>query len=344
LGDDQLQVWICDIHNGWPVGYEAGERRSQKEGQMNRKHKLLIAVDGSQGALSAVRYISRMVTPEDKHITLFHLLPDLPEPFLDLNLSAVGSEDLFMIDEWRREQHRFSEEKLETARQVLLKAGFTSGQVQAEARIKQVGVARDILVESYKGYSAVVIGRTGQSAFAGMSIGSVANKLLAGMHNLPVIIVGGDPDPAKILLAFDGSSGAKNCVGLVGSLLGDADKEVMLCHVIRPLGLQQTGADFFKPSYAKEWIEANRRRVVPALTEAKDALIDAGLNSKRSSIEILAESLSRAGALVQEAKIRNFGTIVVGRRGLTIVNEFLIGRVSTKVVNLAEKQAVWVVN
>jgi nucleotide-binding universal stress UspA family protein len=311
---------------------------------MSRKHKLLIAVDGSQAALSAARYISRMVTPEDKHITLFHLLPDLPEPFLDLNLSAAGSEDLFIIDDWRREQHRFSEEKLETARQVLLKAGFTSGQVQTEARIKQVGVARDILVESYKGYRAVVIGRTGQSALAGLSIGSVANKLLAGMHNLPLIIVGGDPDPAKILLAFDGSSGSENCVDLVGSLLGDADKEVMLCHVIRPIDIQQTGSDFFKPSYAKEWIEANRRRIVPALTEAKDALIDAGINTRRISFEILAESLSRAGALVQEAKIRNYGTIVVGRRGLTIVNEFLIGRVSTKVVNLAEQQAVWVVN
>jgi nucleotide-binding universal stress UspA family protein len=311
---------------------------------MSRKHKLLIAVDGSQQALSAVRYISRMVTPEDKHLTLFHLLPDLPEPFLDLNLSGAGSEDLFMIDGWRREQRRFSEEMLETARQVLLKAGFATGQVQTEARVKQVGVARDILAESHKDYSAVVIGRTGQSALPGLSIGSVANKLLAGMHHLPLIIVGSDPDSAKILLCFDGSSGSENCVDVLGALLGDADKEVMLCHVIRPIDIQQTGADFFKPSYAKEWIEANQRRIVPALTEAKDALIDAGLDTKRISFEILAESLSRAGALVQEAKVRNFGTIVVGRRGLTLVNEFLIGRVSTKVVNLAEKQAVWVVN
>lgn len=311
---------------------------------MSAKHKLLIAIDGSQAALAAVRYISRMLTPEDKQLTLFHLLADLPEPFLDLNLSGAGSEDLFMIDDWRREQRRFSEEKLETARRVLLEAGFSSGQVQTAARVKQVGVARDILAESRKGYSAVVIGRTGQTALAGLSIGSVANKLLAGMHHLPLIIVGGDPDPAKILLAFDGSSGSENSVDFVGALLGDADREVVICHVIRPLDLQQTGADFFKPSYAKEWIEANRRRIVPALTEAKDDLVNAGINTRRISFEILAENLSRAGALVQEAKARGFGTIVVGRRGLTIVNEFLIGRVSTKVVNLAEKQAVWVVN
>jgi hypothetical protein len=31
LGDDQLQVKICDIHKGWPVGHEAGEQCSQKE-------------------------------------------------------------------------------------------------------------------------------------------------------------------------------------------------------------------------------------------------------------------------------------------------------------------------
>jgi nucleotide-binding universal stress UspA family protein len=317
---------------------------TKKEVLMSWKHKLLIAVDGSRQALAAVRYISRVVTPEDKHVTLFHILPDLPEPFLDLNLSGAGSEDLFIIDEWRKEQKRFSEEKLEAAHQVLLNAGFVSNQVQSVVGVKQVGVARDILAESHKGYNAVVIGRTGKSALPGLSIGGVANKLMGAMYHLPLIIVGGEPDPSKLLLAFDGSSGSENCVDFVGALLGDTEKEVLLCHVIRPLDLQQTGADFFKPSYAKEWIEANRRRIVPALTEAKDDLVNAGMSASRIGFEILAESLSRAGALVQEAKSRNFGTIVVGRRGLTIVNEFLIGRVSTKVVNLAGDRVVWVVN
>lgn len=190
----------------------------------------------------------------------------------------------------------------------------------------------------------MVIGRTGNSGLEGLSMGSVAAKLLAAMSGLPLIIVGGKPEPGSVLLAFDGSSGAKSCVELVGALLGDTQNSVTLCHVIRPLSIHQTGSEFFKPSYEKDWLEANRRRIVPGLTEAKDTLVDAGFHTNRITVEILSEAVSRAGALVREATLRGIGTIVVGRRGLTIVNEFLIGRVSTKVVNLAVSQAVWVVN
>ena len=177
-----------------------------------------------------------------------------------------------------------------------------------------------------------------------MSIGSVAVKLLAAMHHLPLIIVGGEPETEKILLALDGSAGSKHCLDCLAALLANADKEVMLCHVIRPLDVHQTGAGFFKPSYEKQWVESNRRRMIPALAQAKEGLVRAGLPARRITVEILAESTSRAGALVREAGARAIGTIVVGRRGLTLVDEFLVGRVATKVVQMAEEHAVWVVN
>jgi nucleotide-binding universal stress UspA family protein len=304
----------------------------------------LIAYDGSGQALAAATYIGRALNPEGKHITLLHLLPQIPEALLDENLVEATDIEVGIMADWRREQRRFIDAGIERARMALREAGFADGQVAVEIRDKQVGVARDILQASAGGYSAVVIGRTGNSGLEGLSMGSVANKLLAATNRLPLVIVGGKPEPGKVLLAFDGSSGARNCVDFVGALLGDSQTSVNLCHVIRPLSIHQTGAEFFKPSYEKGWLEANQRRIVPALTAAKDALIAAGFHSNRISIEILSEAVSRAGALVREAAVRGIGTIVVGRRGLTIVNEFLIGRVSTKVVNLAVDRAVWVVN
>ena len=38
-----------------------------------------------------------------------------------------------------------------------------------------------------------------------------------------------------------------------------------------------------------------------------------------------------------------YGTIVVGRRGLSKVYEFFMGRVSDKVLHLAKDMAVWIV-
>jgi nucleotide-binding universal stress UspA family protein len=47
---------------------------------------------------------------------------------------------------------------------------------------------------------------------------------------------------------------------------------------------------------------------------------------------------------VEEAQKNGFGTIVIGRRGLSKVRQFMMGRVSNKVLQLARDLAVWVVN
>ncbi|MGW8323578.1 MAG: universal stress protein, partial [Thermodesulfobacteriota bacterium] len=52
---------------------------------------------------------------------------------------------------------------------------------------------------------------------------------------------------------------------------------------------------------------------------------------------------SRAGTIVDQARRGGYGTIVVGRKGVTKVEEFFMGRVSSKVLQLAKNMAVWVV-
>jgi nucleotide-binding universal stress UspA family protein len=47
---------------------------------------------------------------------------------------------------------------------------------------------------------------------------------------------------------------------------------------------------------------------------------------------------------VEEARNSSCGTIVMGRRGLSRVEEFFMGRVSKKVLQLAKWNAVWVVS
>jgi nucleotide-binding universal stress UspA family protein len=54
--------------------------------------------------------------------------------------------------------------------------------------------------------------------------------------------------------------------------------------------------------------------------------------------------LSRAGAIIEEALKWGYGTIVVGRRGLSHVEEFSMGRVSNKIIHMAKEMAVWVVS
>ena len=80
------------------------------------------------------------------------------------------------------------------------------------------------------------------------------------------------------------------------------------------------------------------------LEKAVGRLEKAGLRPDQISTKTASGVASRAKAIVEEAKNGGYGTIVVGRRGLSRVEEFFMGRVSNKVMQLAQAMAVWVVS
>ncbi|MEJ2588609.1 MAG: universal stress protein, partial [Deltaproteobacteria bacterium] len=92
------------------------------------------------------------------------------------------------------------------------------------------------------------------------------------------------------------------------------------------------------------WWAHLRSEMGPVLEEAKRHLMDAGFDAERITTEFITGVSSRAGAIVEQANTMDYGTIVVGRRGLSRVQEFLMGRVSNKVLHLARNKAVWIVN
>ena len=67
------------------------------------------------------------------------------------------------------------------------------------------------------------------------------------------------------------------------------------------------------------------------------------MNRERVEIKLRTGMGSRAGAIIEQAKLGGYGTIVLGRRGLSKIPEFFIGRVSNKVIQMAKERAVWIV-
>ncbi|MEZ4552253.1 MAG: universal stress protein, partial [Desulfobacterales bacterium] len=74
-----------------------------------------------------------------------------------------------------------------------------------------------------------------------------------------------------------------------------------------------------------------------------EKLVAAGFDADKISEKIVTGELSRAGAIIREATDNGFGAIVVGRRGISKVEEFFLGRVSTKVIHGGRNHTVWVV-
>lgn len=311
---------------------------------MKNVMKVLVSIDGSDQSLAAVRYIGGVLKPEKTKIVLFHVDPAVPESFWDLEKSPEFRSKLAPVRAWAAQQKKSIEDTMKKAAKTLSNCGFPSDAVSVKIQTRKIGIARDILHEVDTGkYKMVVVGRTGISKFKDLVLGSVANKLIGNLIDIPLVVVGGKPNPNKFIIAFDSSKASMRSVSSVGAMLNNVESEIMICHVIRSIGIEKlTLSEIPFPEF--DWTETCVKKIEPAIEEAKRKLVSAGLDSANIYGKILTNKPSRAGGIIAEAKTGGFGTIVVGRRGLSAVEEFFIGRVSRKVLHMAKKMAVWVVN
>lgn len=123
----------------------------------NIKKKVLIAIDGSENAMLAVRYTADMLLGlADMTITLFHV----------------------RLEEAQESQKRVRS-MMHAARQALVEAGIPSDCVHVKVVPRQEGVARDILAEiASGGYGTVVLGRRGLSRTMQFLFGGVSSKVV----------------------------------------------------------------------------------------------------------------------------------------------------------------------
>lgn len=312
--------------------------------------KILVAIDGSDHSLDAVRYLSKGMVPHDAKVTLFHVQTKIDDAFWEVGLSNAFSDRMANIATWESQQVKVVQEFMNTSRQILLDAGFPTPGVNLNIHCCQMGIARDIIKESAKGYSAVAAGRKGLSKLKDIVLGSIAYKLIEKVHHAPIWVIGGKPSTEKVLLAMDASDGAMKAVDHVGAVLAKSDCKVQLLHVIREVHPYTWlyGENVVQPKLEKgeeaRWWDHMRSEMESVFEEAKNHLMDAGFDAERITTQFITGVPSRAGAIMDQAKAGDYGTIVVGRRGLSKVQEFLMGRVSNKVLHLAQDKAVWIVD
>jgi len=309
----------------------------------SNKNKILVALDGSDYALEAVRYMSKITSFKKMQPVLFHVYTKLPEFYRDRDTGPQLDHRIIReIEALGMRQEAVIHQYMQKATQILVDAGFSSDAVEKKVQVERKGIARDIINMAKNRYCAVVIGRKGKSDLAGLVLGGVTSKLIEKINFVPLLVVGKDTRPGKILLAWDGSEGAMCAVDYVGTVLGGSDLEVTLAHVIRGEEAMKNEYHLFLPSV--QYIEKAKDEIRATLDEAKGRLIESGFEPNQVSTEIITGEYSRAVALFEKAKDGGYGTIVIGRRGLSKVREFFMGRVSNKLIHLAQAHAVWVVN
>jgi len=303
--------------------------------------KLLVPVDGSDRSMNTVRYVSKIDPFRRMRIILFHVFSRVPDGFWDMETDPRSTSTVREVRAWEAQQKKNINQYMEIARQLLLKAGVPSNCIEVKIQDRKTGFARDIIREAQKGYLAVISRRRGMTGLRSIVLGSVATKLIEKLLFLPLILAGRVPPGDKILLAFDGSEGAWRAVDFVGMTVGGYDFAVKLIHVIRG---EENGHPEIQRLYSpKKYTESARKEMTAKLVEARKKLIGMGFKPDKVGTKLVTGVSSRAGAIAEEARQNGYGTIVMGRRGRSRVRDFLIGRVTNKVIYLARDRTVWII-
>ncbi|MGD9207756.1 MAG: universal stress protein, partial [Syntrophobacterales bacterium] len=275
------------------------------------KTRILLAMDGSDQAFEAARYASQLFAPNRIDVVLFHVTTNIPESFWDLeeDPELMLKEAAFSGSEHQRQ--KVMQQIMEKARQLFLNRGVPENSVKVKIQERKVGIARDIFHQSQHDYDAVVVGRWGMSLLKDFLWGSIADKLLGRLTHVPLCVVGGTPHIGKILVGLDSSAGAMRAVDYLSTMVS-AYLEVTLYHAVR--------------AQDQEIFRKAEESMKSVFEKATSRLENAGFRRNQITTRTATGVLSRAGAIIQYALKGEYGTIVVGRRGLSEVEEFPMGR------------------
>jgi nucleotide-binding universal stress UspA family protein len=310
---------------------------------MNSDRKLvLLALDGSEQSLETVRYISQVLTLSNTEVVLFHVFQKVLPIFWDREQDPMALKHLEYMEGWSAHKEQKMREFMEEARQILIDSGMPQESVIINIQYRKQGIARDILEESRFGYDLVGLGRRGLGAVDDVMLGSVASKVLLNVTGPAVCLVGGKPKSGRILVGVDHSWGSMRAANFVGKVLSKGEPQVTLAHVVRFPHEDET--ELLSGELIQKLQDDSQEAIKPTFEKLTKSLTGMGISQSKISSKVISGVVSRSTALLNEARNGRYGTIVVGRRGVSEVEEFQIGRIAAKLTQVARDMAVWVVS
>lgn len=307
--------------------------------------KVLLAVDGSDESLAVVRYVSESLQPAGTEVLVYQVMSKVPEVFWDLGKDPAWLPKIEAVREYEQKQESIAAGFMNKAADMFKQAGFRPGSVTTRIGAQQEGIARDVVAEAKRGgYGVLVVGRGKSASAPDLPLGGVASKILSSAPAPATWLVGGKPHSDNILVAMDSSDSAIEAAKHVGRMFNHGRNTITLFHAVRGISVSIEGMeDIFPDSYRMRLLEDAEKEIRPALKLAEIWLAKMGVAADRISTKIVTGVASRAAAVIDEAKTGGYGTIVAGRRGISEVADFTMGRVTNKLTQLAKEQSLCIV-
>lgn len=308
--------------------------------------RILIAVDCSDESMELVRYVSESARPAHSDIMLYTVLSKIPEVFWDIGKDPLWQPKVEAARKWEKKHMDHAMEFMGKAVQLLKKADFRPANVHTKISPQREGIARDIVAEARQNHDVLVIGRGKSGSVQDQVLGSVASKIVTTRTAHALWLVAGTAHPAKILVAMDQSDSALKVVRHAGKMLNGNKPSITLFHAIRGIAAVSPPemVEIFPHSYQQQLLDDAEREMLPVLLKSEALLNELDISPERITSKVVTGVRSRAKAVSDEAQTGGYGTIVVGRRGVSEVADFSMGRVTNKLIQLAKDQTLCIVD
>jgi nucleotide-binding universal stress UspA family protein len=284
--------------------------------------KVLVATDGSKYGQWALKWVAKLPFVEPPKVTALHVLDSAKFRFPFRTKLEIQRVEARAARTFKKVTKQLASLKL-------------NGTVQKE----QGAVAPTILKRAPKRDGLLVVGSQGLNALDRFMLGSVSTKLIQHA-TCPVLVVKGSAAPLRrIALATDGSEASAKALAFVLTKFqpdrstgkgGRVPIHVSVIHVIarRPVAPIDIGTTIPWSKQRELKVKEVGRKL---LEQSARKLIEAGF---------MAEPVCRLGnpaeKIMKVASQQQADLIVMGAKGLAAIDRFLLGSVSTRVVQHAD--------
>lgn len=308
------------------------------------KKSIVIPIDGSKNSLRSLDYLNLMFGPEHKmHVHLLYVMPSLPPLLTDAK--TMDKRLRSALASVKRKNKEIAERVLAEAKKVLIDKGFHKENIKPHYQQCESTIARDIYYcAKSKRADTILMSRRGRTDFKPFIMGAISTRLVEYCRDCPLWIVGGDVRSKKALIAVDSSENALRAVDHAGFMLSGTDCKATIFYAMKHLArFVPLEALEEAPDLEEFWKNKAGQEIAPYMKKAKKILLDAGLSKDQIATKVIDGSRSAAEDIIKEARENGFGTIVLGRRGVSKIKEIFMGSVTSKVLLNSSSLTLWIV-
>ena len=308
------------------------------------ERKILLALDDSIHSMHAVKYaVGLPCLVKEATFTLFHVQPTISQFLLDE--AKTDFKARAELDKLVRKNAEHARDMMEKYKSYMVRMGIAEKCIDVATQPRVLGLVKDILEHAEQGrYDAIVVGRRGLSRVQKAFMGSITAKLVEHSGVIPVWVVDGEVTSRRFVVAVDGSETSLRAVDYLSFIIGATpDIRMVLFHVVPKLG------GYFEIKFGKKeagleqaFAETDKQHLKRFYEQAQKKFEEVGIREAQIEFKVATRVGNVGKAIVNEAKKGDYGTVVIGRRG--VGKAFFIGSVSRYVIDNSSQRAFWLVS